>query len=162
MNNSIDYLSEFQFKSSIIRELNIENDFVSLPNKNDLDTSMEIKNAFSDIEENNGELYANVLLILNVTAKSIDNEENRSMKVDLSIEGRFSYCEDNKEQFERMLVLNGTSTLYSIARAHIATITSMSLQNGKINLPMVNFVKLFQMKREQVLENNQEISETNV
>lgn len=154
--DSNNYLSEFQFKGSIIRELKIENDFVSLPNANDLDTSMEMKNAISDVEDNNeGELYANVLLALTVVAKSVDIEENKNIKIDFSIEGRFSYSGEDKKQFERMLLLNGTSSLYSIARANIATITSMSLQNGKINLPMVNFVKLFQTKRKQELENNE-------
>lgn len=157
MNNNIDYLSEFQFKGSIIRELNFENDFVSLPKSDDLDTSIDVKNAISDIDDNNGKLYANVLLALTVIAKRKNVEANECLKIDFTIEGRFSYALDNKEQFERMLALNGTSTLYSIARAHIATITSMSLLNGKINLPMVNFVKLFQMQRKQELENNKDL-----
>lgn len=59
------------------------------------------------------------------------------------IEGVFSVSkEKSDEEFRKLLWYNGSSILYSIARAKLETITAMIFANGKISLPLVNMIDL--------------------
>lgn len=46
-----------------------------------------------------------------------------------------------------MLELNGLTTLSQLSRAYILTVTSLSVINPPVKLPMVNIFKLMQQKK---------------
>ena len=55
---------------------------------------------------------------------------------------------DNKDEFEKFLTVNGSASLYGIARGIIISLSSLSMNGGQIILPMVNFFKMREKKTE--------------
>ena len=136
INNSV---SNFQLENSRIVHFTIENDFAELP-ANGLENHLSIGNPNFKIFKKNDRLFCILQLQVNHETKYTDTEQ--ILNVSLVVEGLFSFTEDNEDTFRQMLFLNGNSALYSIARAHILSMTSMSLISGRIVLPMINFLKL--------------------
>lgn len=138
-------LSEFQFKASKVKNIEIKNDFSFLPNNDELNTSINITNGVSDINKREDNLlYANLQLNIQVTVEH--KTSSKKLFINLTVDGLFTFSKDDKAEFNKMLLLNGNSTLYSIARAQIINLSSMCLSSGEIILPMVNFLKLLQLK----------------
>ena len=145
-------LATFGFLGYYIPHINVENDFRSIAREN-YTVSLNIENGITDIEEmkqneSTGHLEAHLILNLTVTAVSNENS-TKKCKVNIVLSGLFDYSGTNKDESYSMLIINGNSTLYSIAIAHIITITALSSTAGHIIPPMLNFVKLFEeMKKE--------------
>lgn len=146
--NFTETISNFQIKASRIEKLEINNDFIGLKNTENLDTNIKIGNAISQVQkdESDGLLYASLKLDLTVTS----SEKNSKKKycIHMLTEGLFTFDSNDEEEFKQMLLLNGNSTLYSIARSHIMTFSSLSLSGGSIILPMINFYKLLKLQSE--------------
>lgn len=70
-------------------------------------------------------------------------EDNSLFHLIMSLEGGFSAPKGDIEVdvFEKMIGINGISSLYSIARATIASITAQTFLSGSIVLPMVNVLQ---------------------
>jgi len=132
-------LSNFQLENSRLIHFDIDNDFSELP-ANGTENSLSIGNPFHRVFKKDGVLFALLQLQINHTIEETKTERKLSMT--LVIEGLFSFSGGTEEQFRQMLVLNGNSALYSIARAHILSITSMALISGRVVLPMINFLKV--------------------
>ncbi len=145
--NFNEILADFQFRASKIKKIEMNNEFSFLPDSGELETSININDIISRIDKDEEEnlFIANLTLELNVTSKH--KETNKKLVINIVIDGLFTFNKDNEDEFKQMLLLNGNSTLYSIARAHIITLSSMSLASGQIILPMINFLKLFELKK---------------
>lgn len=136
--------SPFQLQGCIIRQIEEKNNLVFLPSTEQLETTVNIKNAFDDIRKNEQDncLETNFILDLNFTA--VSNEKEKEYSIHIVLDGFFTFSKDDEDEFKNMLLLNGNSALYSIARSYIITISSISLTSGQFVLPMINFVKLLE------------------
>lgn len=72
-------------------------------------------------------------------------------KVELVMEGAFA-CESEQlsnERFLELLEINGLITLSQISRSYIISVTSQSGINPPVKMPMINVMKLREMKKNQ-------------
>ena len=141
--------ANLQIIGTRIRKLDIENSyvFVELSDESinrELDLHYEIGDTF-ETEDNT----LAMTLIMDIEAVIYDEEDR--MKVSIEIDGGF-YIENSvdKELLEKMVTVNGSAALYSIARGIISSITSQVCTNGTVVLPMVNMFDL----KEQMSEDN--------
>lgn len=144
-------LATLQLEKTRVVNINTSNDFVNLPQNEELDNNINIGNSDCVINEQNDKLYGALQLQVNVELIQIIT--SKKINISITLEGIFSYDEPDKEKFRQMMLLNGLSTLYSIARSYILTISSMTLASGKITLPMINFLKLSELKQKEELKN---------
>lgn len=135
-----DIQSPFQMHGCVVDNIEVKNDFVSIPADVQLESTVNIKNGISKIKkaDENNMLQANLILDLHYSASF----EEKVFSVHLVLNGLFTTTDIDEKVFEHMLLLNGNSALYSIARSYIITISSMSLTSGQLVLPMINFVNL--------------------
>ena len=137
--------SEFQFIGNSIEALNIHNDFIMLPDDGltkQIDVSYAIKNISKDKDGIWGivNLYVDCSL---VSDKKDESDEQGEFKIGLILNGCFTDKKDiSNEEFEKMLKINGCAAMYSIARSIIIGISSQSVVDGSIILPMINVFKL--------------------
>ncbi len=145
------YISDFQIIGSSIKSLTIKNDFVSMPNNNSVKRKLGVTHEICSIDVNEEEeIYTGILLLnIDVTASM----EKQRYKLKLAIEGCFNAPTNMpKETFEHMMTVNGITSLYSIARGFIQSVTAQTLLDGSILIPMINVVEY----SEQIGESNPE------
>ncbi len=140
-------LAVIDLKGYFVPHISIDNDFRIISREN-YTVSMKIENGITDINEiqrneTTGHLEAHLILDLTVTAVSND-DNSKKCKINIVLSGLFDYSGEDRNEFYYMLLINGNSTLYSIARSHIITLTALSNSSGQIVIPMVNFVKLLE------------------
>lgn len=137
--------SPFQFMGSRVLELHINNSYVTFDPSSDDCKSVDITHQISDIIEHEKMLLGSVQLEVNVSISNSIDKENLSSKeliLNMKIEGGFSATEEiSKDEFEKMLHINGVAALYSIARGLIISITSQTLTSGQVVLPLLNFTQ---------------------
>lgn len=134
--------ANLQIIGTRIAKLNINNEFVfiDLNDENitrEIDVSYALSPAF-DVEDGENLTAQNILMYIRL--KITDGELHAN--IDLDLEGDFIFDGTDKEQLRDMLTVNGTATLYSIARGIISSITSHMCANGTLLLPMINMFKL--------------------
>ena len=147
--------SELIFNGSSIKSLKITNNIVNLANTNNsIEMSLDIKKIDEIPQEEKRELKGYLLLNLTVTTK---DQEDPSLKCKfvITVEGCFSSWMEDREIFERMLYLNGGTTLYSIARAQILNFSSNVFMSGKILLPLINMIEFINQKEKEENQNKQ-------
>lgn len=147
-------MATFQLKATKIVNLDIKNDFLDLPSDDQLDKSISLGNTLIEILNSNSDndpLLARMQLQVNLFFES--KIDNKKMEIVITVEGVFSFSENDENKFKQMLVLNGNSSLYSILRAYISTISSLTFDTGKITLPMINFLKLSELIQKRNSEN---------
>lgn len=150
-------IANIGFKEYYIPHLNIDNDFQNIA-REDCTISLDIQNAVTDvnnikINESTGRLEAQLILDLTVNAVS-NNDNTKHCQINIVLSGLFDYSGSDKNDFYYMLLINGNSTLYSIARTHIITVTALSSTAGQIVIPMVNFVKLLEEAKKEEIKNH--------
>lgn len=135
------YKSDFQFIGSMIKKFNINNNIISYNDddpkmKKKLDVSHQITEASIHENEQHDKSW---LGILNLNIKLDVSSNKQKTSISLLLEGCFSSsAEAAEDEFNNMLTINGVTTLYSIARSLILSITSQAYISGKISLPMFN------------------------
>ena len=139
-------VSDFQFLGSSIREISLKNNFITIDDrgqyKRSIDADYDIDNIYQDEEDNS----FTGLMTLHVKVKISDAEN--SMVIKMSIQGCFAAPQGiGAETFQNMLSLNGCTTLYSVSRATIMSLSSQSLASGNVILPMINIFKLNEKKQ---------------
>ena len=94
--------------------------------------------------------------ILNVRftfGPSKQEEEKNPYNISISLSGHFLFPgKTDKQKRDRLLLLNGTSILYGIARGLISQITANSV-HGKWVIPTVNFIELIE-NRQKIIGRN--------
>ncbi len=146
-----DSISNFQLNGTRLIKLEIKNDFVNMPEQSEIEMSVNMGNNDFEVVKKNDIFFSN--LQLNVTVVVSKKNTEKQIVISLTLEGIFTLQpnsdKEDENKFKQMLLINGNSTLYSIARSHIITASSMSLDSGNIILPMINFVKLIKLKMEE-------------
>ena len=137
--------SDFKFVGQQITKLNLENDFVSLSDrntKNEFDVFYEI----DEITKHDDKIWGTINLT--VLCKITDTEETEDSSplkcnISLTINGCFiDSANVSIDKFKEMLGLNGCTALYSIARGIITGISAQSMLEGNITLPLINILQL--------------------
>ena len=148
------YLSTFQFVGSRIVKFTQANDFFSIMATDELDRRLDVEYQIDSIESEKTKFLGILSLNIKVDVKEKSNNKiKKKYKINLTIQGAFSSdIELGREQFEKMLEVNGCASLYAVARAFIMSITSQSLFDGQIILPLLNVVNMVEAKKENTAE----------
>lgn len=84
--------------------------------------------------------------------------ENKSVfTIEMVMTGNFSASKNeiDIQKFKKMLEINGLTTLMQLSRAYITTVTALSGFGRPINFPMVNILKLVEMKNKGSVNNEE-------
>lgn len=139
-----------RFLGCSIRELHIENSTIALKPEMKKQISMDV--AASEMIRHNNELHAKLLLTI---CMKLAKEEDEAGEIDISLEGAFAVPESTGEdEFMKLILLNGATTLYSIARGKVEAITALTFTEGKITLPLINMVQYYEEKAQAVQNAN--------
>lgn len=127
----------FQLLGTRVIDCKIHNDFIyidgSEKKKIDISHSISSMGATEDDKK---------IGVLQLSLKLQIWEGKKKLKIDLTIEGAFETPrERSDENFAEMLEINGMAALYSVARSFVLSITAQSLIEGKVMMPMINFVE---------------------
>jgi len=147
--------SPFQLMDNRISKLEINNQLVSFNQECLIREISKLDYAITDIDESGDNLIGVLHLTIELKGK-IDEKE--AFSIILNIEGAFEGNKENlnKEQFTKMLELNGSTALYSIARGIIISVSSLCVIDGQIRLPMINMYDLYDKKHKSVEKDAQE------
>lgn len=133
----------FQFIGNRILNLTIKNDFVAFNDKSLDSRNLDVDYDIYDIREQNEERFGIITLSVNLELK----QDERAFILHLDIEGCFiTPIETDENVFKSMLSINGSTALYSVARATIISISSQVFNGGKVVLPMLNIVAMNEKK----------------
>jgi len=143
-----DFSADFQLIGNRIVQLKISNDFIlvdvdeTTETKKGLNLSHQIINVQKDAD---GKLSG----ILSIRVKIRLTRGKEKCTADLTLEGCFNADSDlGEEKFRYMLEINGFSTLYSIARSILISVSSQTFAQGSIILPMINVLKYIESQKE--------------
>lgn len=132
-------LANFQLLHSYVKEFDMKY-YKDIKNNEDIDVEGEIQFGISDVQEVNDkykaviELGNGLILKLNETVIG---------EIHIVMKGFFEGTNIKKEEFERMLKINGSATLSHLIRAYIYSVTGLSgIRN--IVTPMINYNKMFE------------------
>ena len=127
--------------ASSVHSLEVKSKMFKITNENKREFSLDIKCSKPIL--NDGCKIGKLLMHINVAVLQ-ENQELDPDTFDLVIEGAFSSpAEISDEDFMGLLNINGGAALYSIARAKIEAISSLTYAEGKILLPMVNIIQYY-------------------
>lgn len=136
--------SELSFIGSTILELEISNELISMSENVKKRFNMDVDVVELGYVEDGSERFGKVILDIVIETRK-DEEKNGT--IHLKIEGGFAANAEVKEdEFKKLLLLNGATALYSIARGKIESITANVYQNGKITLPIINMYEFYKEK----------------
>jgi hypothetical protein len=155
--DELEIKSPFQFIENRIVKLNIKNDTLSLSNDNIINELSKLDYQIVDLSETDNE-YVGVLQI-SMLIRVKEKGKKIVYSLSLQLEGAFIGSKEAipKDRFTYMLEVNGASTLISLARSIIISISSQSVASGQVRLPMINILKLYQEKHstnETTIESN--------
>lgn len=137
-------MSDFQFIGNTIKKLELYNNYISLNDVKELNKCINVDYKIDEIDDDADEKYVYGTLTL-----FIDVDVSEGLQLNMDIQGCFKASQEtSKEEFNKMLSINGCAALFSIARSIIVSVTSQSLVQGSILLPMVNIFNLRKEKLE--------------
>ncbi len=135
------FASTLTYLGSHIVEMEYKSNLVSLGSGFPLNLEMKSEPSLSN--ENKDVWLGRVALEVSVQGEAHpEGQEPQYLKLRVKIEGDFSAPKQLEEdQFAQLIALNGSTSLYSILRGTIESITSQSLARGKVSLPMINMIE---------------------
>lgn len=136
------YLAQFQILGTSVKTLKIVNDFIAIPDTPDIKRCFDISHSITSVDISEDDNTLSGLLLLNIKLKLKDTVHKKKYNLDLSIEGCFEApLEMGEDRFRQMLRVNGVTSLYSISRAFIHSVSAQTLVSGSIILPMINVLE---------------------
>ena len=127
-----------------VRNLSITNDLISIRDDDELHLDLDILPVYEGIieQEHRGRV------VLNLYIDSVRKErEDQKMEISVTFEALFRSTDSMEEQaFIELLIINGATTLYSLARGKIEAISASIFLDGKIVLPFVNIIQYYHQK----------------
>lgn len=132
----------FQMVANFISKINVTNTIVNISNNQDLEKKFSLNIRDIHIEEHEG--YKSAGLDVEIVALVAEKQKDNPKKIEIKIivSGVFTdSTEVSDDELTKKLEINGTAALYSIARGCITNISSQTLAEGKIVLPLVNFIE---------------------
>lgn len=140
--------SDIQYRGSFITECSFENNVIDAVTNCSLTHQISVSVSEQIPYKESNKKAAYVRLILDGTY-SLDDGSNASCKYHMVLNGLFEIDKAvPDEDFVTKLWFNGSATLYSIARSKMEVMSSMVLNHGKIELPMVNMYELLKAQSE--------------
>lgn len=138
-------IADLQLVGTSVRKINLENTFTFYSDTDAVQKRFDLNYHVGNISKEEDCFWGCV--ILNLVINISDNEEKedtkpKSLSFEIEIEGCFTYGGDDEPDFREMLEINGTASVYSIARSMVTTITSQTFNGDKVVLPMLNFFDL--------------------
>ena len=127
-----------------VRNLSITNDLISIRDDDELHLDLDIHPVYEGIieQEHRGRV------VLNLHIDSVRKErEDQKMEISVTFEALFRSTDSMEEQaFIELLIINGATALYSLARGKIEAISASIFLDGKIVLPFVNIIQYYHQK----------------
>lgn len=127
-----------------VRNLSITNDLISIRDDDELHLDLDILPVYEGIieQEHRGRV------VLNLHIDSVRKErEDQKMEISVTFEAFFRSTDSMEEQaFIELLIINGATALYSLARGKIEAISASIFLDGKIVLPFVNIIQYYHQK----------------
>lgn len=127
-----------------VRNLSITNDLISIRDDDELHLDLDILPIYEGIieQEHRGRV------VLNLHIDSVRKErEDQKMEISVTFEALFRSTDSMEEQaFIELLIINGATALYSLARGKIEAISASIFLDGKIVLPFVNIIQYYHQK----------------
>lgn len=134
--------ANLNFIASAVHTLNVNCKMFKITDANKREFSLDIKYSKPTIGEDLK--YGKLLMQINVSVMP-ENADLAPDTFELVIEGIFSSPANlSDDEFMGLLNVNGGAALYSIARAKLEAISSLTYSEGKILLPMVNIIQYYQ------------------
>ncbi len=136
--------SFFRLIGTKIKSFDVKNDFVTAGS----DLSEKIKTDVSYVVAIPDVVDKIWFSTLTLTVKGRCNiRDIGKFSFSLVIEGGFQAPQDlPREKFIHMLKVNGSASLYSIARGFITSTTSQVFSGGNLVLPLIDMVKLTELQ----------------
>lgn len=131
-----------------ITNLNIENSITSLTKTIEKNLGFDIVPIELLEDENNryGKILLKVVIVLKDSGETV-------CKIELETEGLFSSpLSVREEEFKKLLLVNGATALYGIARGKIENISAATFSDGKITIPFVNIIDFYKEKNKETTE----------
>ena len=138
------HISKFAFVEHTISKLNVTNGIHTFQepelNSNKLELDYQILSVNHTGNQYNGHLEISV-------KANVKNSLKQNFKIHLVMNGYFiasspEDIDENRNKFIDKLYINGTSTLYSIARSVVIDISAKSMASGQVRLPLINIFEL--------------------
>lgn len=148
-----DVSADFMFIGNRVKSLNLATRQVNA--KGQAMLSFDFDYNVNDVQRKEEKILGIIEFSVKARAKI---KRNILFKVELVMEGAFG-CESGQlpdEKFLEMLEVNGLITLSQISRAYIISVTSQSGINPPLKMPMINVMKLREMKRDSGPERGQD------
>ncbi|NLI69750.1 MAG: preprotein translocase subunit SecB [Firmicutes bacterium] len=141
-----DVSSDFIFIGNRVKNFNLETRQV---NKKDQQAvlSFDFEYNVNDVQRSEEKLLGIIEFMVKARAKI---KRRILFKVELVMEGAFG-CESkhlSEERFMEMLEINGLITLSHLSRAYLINVTSQSGFTPPLKMPMINVMKLREMKKQ--------------
>ncbi len=133
------YISSFQIVGNSIVDISVKNNLVNINDSSEIERTLDVSYAI----EKQPPTDSKKVSLVNLTVSLTLSHGELSTDIRYTVQGCFTI--DNAapdDEFEAMLDVNGCATLYSIARADIASISAHIYYSGKILLPMLNFLDM--------------------
>lgn len=135
-------VANLDFIVSVVHTINVNCKMFKITDANKREFSLDIKYSKPTIGEDTK--IGKLLMKINVSVMQ-ENAELAPDTFELVLEGIFSSPATlSDDEFMGLLNVNGGAALYSIARAKIEAISSLTYAEGKILLPMVNIIQYYQ------------------
>ena len=137
-----------------VRNLSITNDLISIRDDDELHLDLDILPVYEGIIEQDHR----GIVVLNLYIDSVRKErEDQKMEISVTFEALFRSTDSMEEQaFIELLIINGATALYSLARGKIEAISASIFLDGKIVLPFVNIIQYYHQKYTSA-ENNKDL-----
>ncbi|MFI3169363.1 MAG: hypothetical protein R3Y06_05405 [Faecalibacterium sp.] len=132
-------MSDFTYLGDYIKEFQITNSHIKIEDDTEKTWGLDVE--VGTIESTESTFQGTVLLKTEVT---ISSDASTPSIISLLIEGCFSApISVGKDEFEKLLLVNGAACLYSIARSKIEAMTALSFYSGSIKLPLINILDFY-------------------
>lgn len=136
------YEAAFQLLASSITQITMENTMICVSEMLDMDRKYSINLKKLSIEDHSEYKTAGIDVEVNAVLSEKDVDNPKIFKISIVICGVFQADKNtSKEEFESKLRINGVAALYSISRGFITSLSSQALVDGKVMLPLVNFIE---------------------
>lgn len=136
---------DFLFLGSAILELNVNNKLSMVPE--DLIRKFGMDIIFSELTADEKKRTGKLLLKILI---ELEQNDKRVCSIDMILEGAFSSpLSVDEQKFKELVLINGATALFSVARAKIENISATMFASGKIVLPFVNIYDYYEDKNKE-------------
>ena len=146
--------SSFQLIKTSIISLNIKNNFIEYDERLNGSKSIDVTYQITDNRVIDTQKLYGGSVDLHITVVSKINEQ--AFVIQMIYRGFFTApLSMEQDQFNHMLLINGTTSLYNMARAVLMSISSQMFNGGAILLPMLNMIRFHEYTNPDSTQNNE-------